>query len=356
MASRWVVICSALALTLLKLAGYSLLASTTLSHAMCQLDCGWYLSIATHGYDAEPHPVTGHMQANWAFFPLYPALIAGTQAISGTSPETVGLAVSTVCFIAFAVLGARYRAITRASGSPWPWLLLLFTWPFSLYFHAPYSEALYALLVTATLLALVRRRPFAAGCTTALLTATRPTGILLAVWIGLDSFWRSVSAGRPAWRFLGAAVVAPVGLLAFMALLYRRTGDPLAFLHIQSGWLHSTSNPLTVLVHAIFQLRPGPTYLAVWAILGLAAGGWLAVKRHAAEAWLVTTTVLMALASGTLWSMPRFVAANPVFLLAVDDVLEIYVPPAGRVVAYMAMGAVQAVLVMDWFRGTAFLG
>jgi hypothetical protein len=353
--SRWVVICGALALTLAKLAGYSLLASTTLSHAMCQWDCGWYLSVATNGYDDEPHLVTGHMQANWAFFPFYPALIAGTQVISGRSPETVGLAVSTVCFIAFAALGARYRAITRASGSPWTWLLLLFTWPYSLYFHAPYSEALYALLATATLLALVRQQPLAAGCTTALLTATRPTGILLAVWIGLNSFWCSVSAGRPAWRFLWAAVVASLGLLAFMALLYRRTGDPLSFLHIQSGWLRTLSNPLTVLLHIASQLRPGPAYLAAWAILGLAAGGWLALKRHAAEAWLVTTTVLMALASGTLWSMPRFVAANPVFLLAVADILEIYVPPAGRIVAYMAMGGVQAVLVMDWFRGAAFL-
>jgi hypothetical protein len=353
--SHWVVICSVLALTLAKLAGYSLLASTPLNHAMCQWDCGWYISIATHGYDAEPHPVTGHLQANWAFFPLYPALIAGTQAISGMSPETVGLAVSTVCFIAFAALGARYRAITRVSASPWPWLLLLFTWPYSLYFHAPYSEALYALLATATLLALVRQRPITAGSATALLTATRPTGILVAVWIGLDSFWRSVAAGRPAWRFLGATVVAPFGLLAFMTLLYQRIGDPLAFLHIQSGWLHNTSNPLTVFLHATSQLRPGPAYLAVWAILGVAAGGWLAVNRHAAEAWLATTTVLVALASGTLWSMPRFVAANPVFLFAVADVLEIYVPPAGRIVAYIAMGAIQAVLVMEWFRGAAFL-
>jgi hypothetical protein len=355
MASRWAVLCSALALTFAKLAGYSLLASTTLSHAMCQWDCGWYLSIAARGYDAEPHLVTGHMQANWAFFPFYPALIAGTQVISGSSVETAGVAVSNVCFIAFAALGARYRAITRASGSPWPWLLLLFTWPYSLYFHAPYSEALYAPLAIAALLALVRRRPLAAGCTTALLTATRPTGFLLAVWIGVDSFWRSVSAGRPEWRLLGAAVVAPFGLFVFMAILYRRTGDPLAFLHIQSGWLHSTSNPLTVLLDGASQLRPGPAYLAVWAILGLTAGGWLALKRHAAEAWLVTTTVLMALVSGTLWSMPRFVAANPVFLLAVADILEIYVPRACRIVAYIAMGAIQAVLVFYWFRGAAFL-
>jgi hypothetical protein len=211
------------------------------------------------------------------------------------------------------------------------------------------------LLATTALLALVKQRPLAAGCTTALLTATRPTGILLAGWIGIEAVWRSVSAGHPAWRFLGAAVVAPLGLFAFMALLYRRTGDPLAFLHIQSGWLHSTSNPLGVLLHATFQFRPGPVYLVMWALLGLAAGGWLALKRHGPEAWLLIATVLMALATGTLWSIPRFVAVNPAFLLAVADMLEIWVPPVGRIAAYMIMGAIQAVLVMDWFRGAAFL-
>ncbi len=358
----WRTACIACGLIGARLLIYALLARFDLARALCQWDCNWYVSIAQHGYDAAPHLVDGWWQANWAFFPLYPLLVRGLDALAGTDPKFAGLLVSTACCLAFVALGARYRRITRGEASPWPWLLAICAWPFGFYFHAAYSEALYAALATAALLALAEGRPLAAGIAAAFLTATRPTGILLAAWIGLDRLWQALRAGTPSRipRLLLPAAIAPLGLLAYMAFLYWRTGDPLAFLHIQTAWQRTARNPLSVLVDELRSFDPahpraGPFYLAGWAVLGLAAAACLLVRRRFAEAWLCGMTILMALTSGTLFSMPRYVTTNPGFLFAVADLLAMLRSPRLRAVVLIGMAALQVVLVLFWYRGAAFL-
>jgi hypothetical protein len=141
-----------------------------------------------------------------------------------------------------------------------------------------------------------------------------------------------------------------------MALLLGRTGDPLAFVHVESGWHHGTSNPARVLWQfATPGLRLGRLvriYLALWAIVGLLAAGWLAWRRVPAEAWLCGGTVIMALSAGTLVSMPRFVAANPVFLLAIADLIECVERAAIRLAIFFVFSAVQIVCVLAWYQHT----
>ena len=337
------------------------LAQIDLASALCQWDCNWYLSISRHGYDAARHEVGGFSQANWAFFPLFPLLVRGVDALTGSDPRVAGVVISTAGFVAFAVLGACYRRITRGDVSPWGWLLLVSAWPFSFYFHAQYTEAPYAALVTAVLLALAENRPLAAGIASALLTATRPTGILLVAWIGFDRLRLARSAPpRQALRLLLPAANAPLGLVAFMAFLYFRAGDALAFHHVQSGWEREGGNPLMVLIRALSRFdpahpRPGPLYLPGWAILGLAAAGWLLARRRFAEAWLCGMTVVMALASGTVFSMARYVSVNPAFLFAVADLLNKVTIFWLRAAILLGMAAMQVFLVLYWYRGAEFL-
>lgn len=359
---RWALPLAAIVLTGTKLAIYAALAGGSLDTAMCQWDCGWYLSIVQQGYDASQYMQGGFSRANWPFFPLYPMLLSGVAALTDADPRLIGVVVSSLCFVAFAVLGARYRAVTRNESSPWTWLLLICAWPFSLYFHAPYTEALYAALVTAALLALAVGRPLTAGIATALLTATRPTGILLAAWIGFDRLWQMRRAATPlqALRMLLPAVIAPLGLLAFMVFLYFRTGDALAFHHIQSSWQRSGDNPIVVLTKALMRFDPfhphaGALYLPGWALLGLAAAGWLLFKRRFAEAWLCGMTVVMALSSGTVFSISRYVSASPVFLFAVADILNMVRSLRWRAAILVAMAALQLFLVVAWYRGAEFL-
>jgi Mannosyltransferase (PIG-V) len=344
--------------TAAKLLIYAALAGGHLESAMCQWDCGWYLGIARHGYDVSTFLVNGEYQANWAFFPLYPMLVRAWAGFVGEPLELAGIVVSTTAFVAFVILGYRYRVASRVSPSPWIWLLLLITWPFSLFFHVAYSEALYAALSVGTLLLLVNLRPLGASVACAFLTGTRPTGILLAGWIGLQALGRACKALTldEATRALLLAVIAPLGLIAFMALLSARTGDPLAFLHVQSGWHHEMSNPARVLwKFATPGLRFGRlirAYFALWAVVGLFAAGWLAWRRMRTEAWVCASTVIMALTAGTLVGMPRFVAANPVFLLAIADLIEGIQSAALRLGIFFMFSVVQIFFVLAWYQHT----
>ncbi len=334
-----------------------------LGQAMCQWDCGWYISIVEHGYDATARFVADCCwQANWAFFPLLPLLVAGLQAVIGGSPAALGVAVSTACLFAFVVLGSQLRRHTRQEASPWGWIAFVLCWPFGFYFHALYTEALFAALATAALLALVRGWPWLAAAATGALCATRPTGVLLAAWVGLRQLgliWRGQTL-RQRLVALGPALLAPLGLFAFMAFLQLKLGDALAFQHIQAGWGRTGSNPLRVLMApfgALLRGQPVPEdlYFAAWALLGGAATLWLCRRRYFAEAWLCGMPVLLALCSGQLISMPRFVSTNPAFLLAAADCFLLLRSPLLRGVLLLGMVLLQAWLVLAWQQSPRFL-
>ena len=348
-------------LTGAKLVAYAVLARGGLPDALCQWDCHWYVQIAEDGYSGAARMVDGHMQAGWAFFPLMPLLLHWVGALTGLTPEVAGMSISTAALAAFLALGALHRGVTRPGSRALPWMLLVTVWPYSFYFNAQYSEAVFAAIAMAGLLALAAGHRLWGGVSCALLSATRPTGALFSAALIAAQAWRLRTAGsaRQAARLMLPAVVAPLGLLMYVAFLWGRTGDPLAFAHVQTGWGRSGGNPLQVLLDAfaaidVRGLHFGLAYNAGWALLGLGAAAWLAWRRLGFEAWLCGGTVLMALGSGVVWSMPRFVAANPALLLAAADVLD-RLPRMARAAVLVVLGVVQVVFLLAWYRGAVFL-
>jgi len=217
---------------------YALIAGRPLGEAMCKWDCGWYASIVERGYDAATRFVADCCwQANFVFFPLLPLLTSGLQATTGLGTALFGVLVSSACLLGFAIAGAQLRRKTRGEATPAAWLAVLLCWPFGFYFHAFYREAMFAVLATVALLGLAQGRIWPAAIATAALTAVRPTGMVLAAWIGVRQLWfawQARGSGRRLVLLLPAAV-APLGLLLFKAFLHLRTGDALAFYHVQEG-------------------------------------------------------------------------------------------------------------------------
>jgi hypothetical protein len=161
-------------------------------------------------------------------------------------------------------------------------------------------------------------------------------------------------------RRLLPAAVGGLGLLAFMGYLWWRLGNPLAFATIQGAWRHHFGNPVAVLLSGFADLsvarrHVGRAYESAWAVIGLVAALWLAWRRRLAEAWLLGATVIMALCSGVVDSMPRFVGANPAFLFAAWDGLALLRWRGLRVLVILALAAVQYVFVRAWFSGADFL-
>jgi hypothetical protein len=145
-----------------------------------------------------------------------------------------------------------------------------------------------------------------------------------------------------------------------MALLYWRMGDPLAFVHAQSAWGHQAQNPVSAILSGFDDIslshrHIGKAYDSAWALLGVAAVVWLSMRGRWMEGWLCGGTILLALSSAGLDSIPRYVSCNPAFLFAAADVVEAIpgrLPPAAIL---LFLGVLELVLVGYWYRGANFL-
>ncbi|MGG5891017.1 hypothetical protein ACLF3G_28460 [Falsiroseomonas sp. HC035] len=342
---------------------------------LCRWDCEWYLHTMTNGYDPVPRMRPYHNFANWAFFPLFPVLGQIFQAVSGATAFWSGTIVSLLCFGAFAVLSCHYRRLTRGPGvQNLPWLVLLTVYPFSLYFLMPYSESTYLLTTVLLLLAVQARHAVGAGLSAALLSATRPTGVLAIPYLVVD---RALHARRTLRRDMTwgerlklladcglPLALAPLGIASYMAYLYWLTGDALAFSHVQVAWDRVFINPMKTFYWAIAKNDwhlmlnpdiPAPrSYSASFAVVAGMASLWLLSRRHVLEAWLLGSVVVLALMTSET-SVPRYVTANPIFLLVLGDVMDRIRKRAVLIGLALVALALQAFLLNTWFIESSLL-
>ena len=110
-------------------------------------------------------------------------------------------------------------------------VLLLGTFPFSMFYGTAYTESLFLLLTAGAFLAAKHRRWWLAGALCLIDGATRPPGLLvggcMAIAYLLD--WRT-TRHRPRPDLLARAL-APLGALAYVVYCWRAFGDPLAYAH-----------------------------------------------------------------------------------------------------------------------------
>jgi hypothetical protein len=351
---------------LLRLAFYKLIAIPFggLTSAMCQYDCGWYARLAVDGYASDSQFADYGSIPNFAFFPLYPLLLRASVAILGMSPFFVGIVLSSALFVGFILLSCAYLQRTRPAPDLWLFLAFIVLFPFGTVFTAVYSESLFAALTVAAMLALVERRILWVAGITALLCATRPTGVLMLPLIVVD---RAVHAWEGRHRtdriaLLGETLlpiaIAPLGLSLYMLMQYHLIGDALAFNHVQVLWYRVWVGPFATLSSGMGAWDwgllltpkglPSQTYNATWALLGLAAAGWMAWRRRFAEAWLCAASILLP-ASTALHSLPRFVATNPFFLYALFDVLSVVRNRVAVAAMFGAAGLLHGLVLVFWF-------
>jgi uncharacterized membrane protein len=357
---------SVLCALVLRLSLYKLMAIPFggLATAMCQYDCGWYVRIATDGYGSDALFADYAAIPNWAFFPLFPLLLRAAYAISGQAPYFVGLLVSNALFAGFILLGAAYLKQTRAITDPLLWVVFMALFPFSYTFSAIYSEGLFAVLSVAALMLLQQRRVLAASGVTALLCATRPTGVLMLpliiadrarhLWLGRDRPDRVALLGET----LLPIAIAPLGLSIYMLVQYLRIGDALAFNHVQVLWDRVWIGPLATVANGLGAWDwskvlapkglPSQSYAAAWAVLGLIVAGWVAWRRRFAESFLLAASILLPLATA-LHSMPRFVTTNPFFLFAVFDAVLLLRQRLALAAIFGTAGLLHGAVLVFWF-------
>lgn len=326
-----------------------------------QWDAGWFLRIATDGYD----------EASAAFFPLYPTLVGllGSSLVLGTllSLVAAGLGAWCVAEIARAHLGDDGARDT---------VLILALFPTAFVFTAVYSEGLFLLLSAGSFLAAQRGRPWVAGIAGGLAVATRSMGLALLPALVYLLWPRS---RREIWR-LAPLLLLPAALGAYALFLDRELGDAFAFTDAQAtGWERelATLGPLggawmafQAGGHGALELlrdlpRAGteisqPLQVSWWNVVHLTLLvplvwlTWVAWRRLGPALGLYAAATLVVILSVPsegfpLVSMPRFVLTDFPVLIALAAVIQ--GRPRLRTGALVALGALSAAAGIVFSRG-----
>lgn len=276
-----------------------------------QWDGGHFINIARFGYFAPQE---------YAFFPLLPGLIRITSIFTNGNFVLAALLITNIAFLGF--LYVFYKLVQKkftkkiAINS----IFTLISFPTAFFGVAVYSESVFLLLASLTLLCLENKKLYLAILTCALASATRFVGVFLVIPI----IWACINPYLGRKRSLDLKVFflpfSISGLLLYSTYLFLKFKDPFYFLTVESVWQRSFTNPIltiySYLATNIFQ-KPINDYLDVISTIGFLIALVFGVKKIPKAWWLYSLLVILTPASSaTLTSMPRYVfSAFPVFIL-----------------------------------------
>jgi len=217
-------------------------------------DGRWYSQAADNGYPSVlPVDANGVVKENaWAFYALFPFLGRGLSAITGLGTLQSLTAIAMVAGLGAAlVIFKLFREAASRRTAMWG-VIFVSAFPVSPILQVPYAESLNLLLLSGSLLLVVRRRYLAAIPVVLLMCLSRPTGVPFAAMLGLLLVWRLWQRFRPAspdeepqakspsapeLLSLGALVLATgLGALAWPAIAWAVTGDPSAYTRTETAW------------------------------------------------------------------------------------------------------------------------
>ena len=325
-----------------------------------QWDAGWYGSIIEHGYVTEPIISSWETPVpDWTFFPLYPLVIRYFNLITGIKIEIAGVLVSTLFLAVALYFVINYLEMTRKSPSSIIAPILLAFGPYSFYFSSLYTESLYIMLIAICFYYLEKENWIICGAFGALLSASRPTGVLILFPVLIKIFLIYRKQGIPLKSILSSwlkenekllsLMLIPVGLFAYMTFLYFHTGDPLAFSRAQIGWGRENMNPIIVLYNSFSWNK----YLSSWALLGLVISFYLIRVKRYTEGVFAFLSIIIPLSSSVI-SIPRFFIGSLVLVYGLADIILQYFPNMKWIVIILIC-QFSVILLWAWYSSDGLL-
>lgn len=330
-----------------------------------RFDAGWYLTIATTGYEYIPHRLD--RQQNLVFFPAYPALMSWMSLFVARQVLWSGVLVSIVAF-GWAVrylfrLARELMDEERAIAA----VAFLALYPFAVFFSAPYTEGLFLLALLGAWWHLRRDDRWRAAAFGFVAGLTRPNGCLLSIPLAmmvLAPLWKHGRLQRPPGGWLSvsdrlvAAAAPGLGMLAYSAYVYERTGDPFMWIRLQAAWGRENIGAAAFLAgewrslgeQGLYQYVTGDVPSALNALAGLfVLAAIVPIWRRfgLAPAILLVVNIVPSLASGGWLSVGRASSVMFPLFLWLSDV----VPPRHRLLwagTFAALQAFAAILFFSW--------
>lgn len=285
--------------------------SSFLLRALTSWDGWWYLGIARDGYHLAAIQGPYH---DYAFLPLYPALVRLLSAPFSGAEGLVSVLLSNVLFAVglglLFQLGRRYLGDRRAAVA----CFLLAVSPFSSVFSMAYGESLFLALSVGAFLAAERGHRGFAGVLLALAAVARLQGAVLALPLWL------VMLRADGWRLRWTqawALLAPVAVGAFLASVAWFTGSAGAYAANQAQWGRGVIGGLDPSQTIAATFNP----IQIGLVLILCASIWPLVyarvdKLRIEYALIPIMFIGATFVSGNLESIGRYVTtAFPIFWL-----------------------------------------
>jgi hypothetical protein len=352
-------------------------------------DAGWYLGIAVDGYRWSQVD----RQQNVAFFPAYPMLVRAGGWLVGARPQLradqyqpgvvrlawMAVLVSVGAFFWALVYLYRLAAPQIGDERALVALALAASYPFAVFFSAPYTEALFMLCAAGAFFHVLHGQAGRAAIWGAIAGLTRPNGCFLAVPLGMlaltyavpplrawsDAVYRGgpAAAGRvpraKTAALLVAAIAPAVGILVHSAYVWTLAGRPFAWVEVQQrGWgrVYRGLSPLVTGpyehianagLYEYTRAVPLDVLNSLAAILALGTLWALARRLGLAYALFIALNLGPPLVAGGVMSMGRFTSVMfPTFIY-----LGLALPERARLPAISAFAVGQglaAVLFFTW--------
>lgn len=181
-------------------------------------DAGWFLRIAGQGYDFDSAP----------FFPMFPLLIRILTFLTRNGPEAGFLisnaALFLACILLFHLVKEDYGEKIAATS-----VFVMLFFPTAIFFSSIYSEAPFLAFSLGAFYFARKERWLAASLMGACAALTRNIGVVL-FFAFLYQQYKENGLGFSPRKILPLFLI-PLSLGLFMLVLWKYTGDPLAFSH-----------------------------------------------------------------------------------------------------------------------------
>ena len=319
------VVIRAFGLILLYVAG--LFNGESAYYALTRWDATWYRRIAEHGYGHVQVASDGRRLSDYAFFPLYPLAERALSAVTWLPLVQAGLVISAIASLVAAA--GIYRVGTHLHDAR-TGVILVCLWssvPVAVVQWMAYTESLFTAFVAWSLYAILVHRYVLAGALAALAGLTRAMSVALvaavvsAALLGARERTQTPT-GDPLdsrrSRLLGA-LLAPAGLVAYLAFVAWSKRRTLGYLDVASDWGNGIDGGRAFFAWLLQLLSDGRFLLGIALLLGLAllgaAVGHTASRGYPLPVFVFTlTAVLISLATSNYFgSRPRYLL--PVFTL-----------------------------------------
>ena len=190
-------------------------------------DAMHYTKIAALGYGV-------YSPGNYAFFPLYPAMISLLTTVTGIPYAYSGLVISRLCFLGAVLLLYKFAEEEFGEKIALRSVICLMVFPGSFFFLSAYTESVSLLFVICVFFFCRRKNWLFASVFAMLFASLRQVGILIGLIILLEYLRNidyKVKRIRPDILWL---CLIPVGLFSYMIYLYVQKGDPFYFSYCEN--------------------------------------------------------------------------------------------------------------------------